>query len=292
MLSVYFLVDTNPEPSSFAGTTIKIPPGTSKARLVFDDGQSVDLSEGKTFKTEIEGTIITNQGNQIAYSGKKVDKLKTARYNTLEIPRGAEYFIILSDSTKVWLNSESKLRYPVVFAGDERNVELTGEAYFEVAKDKTRPFKVFAENQVAEVTGTEFNLTAYPDDKLIFTTLVEGRVRVFPKDKPELVQTLIPGYQTYCYKESGDISIRQVNVNEYIAWKSGIFSFKDKPLEEMMLTLSRWYDINIVFEDQSKKNIRFTGEVQRYENFEKILTLIEKTYEVKFKLTGNEIVVR
>lgn len=290
MLSVYLFVVKNPQPEPvLSASEMVIPPGTSKARLIFDDGESVDLVEGRDFHGEVDGAKISNRGNRISYTGTEAVDVAEVKYNTLEIPRGAEYFVILSDSTKVWLNSDSRLRYPTAFVGDVRQVELEGEAYFEVTKNAAMPFQVVSQGQVVEVLGTEFNLSSYNNDDLIYTTLVEGQVKVYTEDNPELTQTLVPGYQTYMYKESGDISVRKVDVNEYVAWKEGVFYFKNENLEKMMNTISRWYDINVVFEEDSKRNLKFTGEIKRYENLEQMLHLIEKTQEVEFEKNGKEI---
>ncbi len=292
LLSVYFIVENQPKDLEVVETReMIIPPGTSRARLIFDDGKTVDLSEGRAFQMEIEGAKISNQGNQISYVGQEA-QLAELRYNTLEIPRGAEYFIILSDGTKVWLNSDSRLKYPVNFIGNERVVELTGEAYFEVSEDTQKPFRVSTGEQIVEVLGTEFNISSYTDDELIYTTLVEGRVKVFSENNPELSQNLTPGYQTYMYKESGDISIRKVNVDEYVAWKNGEFQFNNRTLLDMMETISRWYDIDVVFKNDLKKKLRFTGTLKRYKNLEQMLQLIEKTHEVKFEKIENEIIIK
>lgn len=293
MLSVYVIVETQPEEQNImTAQEMVIPPGTSKARLIFDDGETVDLSEGHNFHGEVDGAQISNQGNQISYVGTNALSVAEVKFNTLEVPRGAEYFVLLSDSTKVWLNSDSRLHYPTAFVGDKREVELEGEAYFEVAKNEKMPFSVRTGGQVVEVIGTEFNLTSYTEDELIYTTLVEGQVKVFSEENPELSQTLVPGYQTYMFKESGDISIRKVDVNEYVAWKDGAFNFNNKTLETMMHTISRWYDIDVVFENESYKELKFTGEIKRYENLEQMLQLIEQTQEVKFEKVENEIRIK
>lgn len=292
MLSVYFVVEKQPKQSQIVkASEMVIPPGTSKARLIFDDGETVDLGAGRDFHGEVDGTQIVNKGNRITYAGEST-RATEMRYNTLEIPRGAEYFIILADSTKVWLNSDSRLRYPVNFIGENRQVELTGEAYFEVFENAEKPFRVLSGGQIVEVLGTSFNISSYSENDLIYTTLVEGKVKVFSEDNPDLTQNLIPGYQTYMFKESGDISIRKVDVKEYIAWKDGVFTFNKRTLQEMMNIISRWYDIDVVFEDEAKKELRFTGEIKRYENLENMLQLIEKTQEVKFKKIGNEIRIK
>lgn len=293
MLSVYLVVDNQPQHENvLSAQEMIIPPGSSKARLIFSDGETVDLSQGRDFQGEVDGAHISNRGNQISYDGAEATAIAEVKFNTLEIPRGAEYFVTLSDGTKVYLNSETRLRYPAAFVGETRQVELEGEAYFIVAKNEAVPFCVKTGDQLVEVLGTEFNVSAYPEDALIYTTLVEGKVKVFTEENPELTQTLVPGYQTYMYKENGNISIREVDVNDFVAWKDGEFNFKNKTLETMMHTISRWYNIDVVFEDDSKRQLKFTGEIKRYENLEKMLQLIEKTQEVSFEKTGKEIRIK
>ena len=293
MLSIYFGYVEKPAVTVIANKQeLVIPPGTSKARLVFDNGKSIELSNDSTFNAEIDGALVSSHGNQISYFAQDNETTEQLQYNTLEIPRGAEYFIVLSDGTKIWLNSDSKLKYPVKFSKTERAVELSGEAYFEVSKDANKPFRVSSGAQIVEVLGTQFNISSYKDEDLIYTTLVEGKVKVFTENNPELTQNLTPGFQTYMYRESGDISIRKVDVSEFTAWKDGEFYFKNKTLYEMMQVLSRWYNIETVFKNEDRKNIHFTGTVKRYENLENMLSLIEKTQEVKFEKTGNQIVVK
>ncbi|MFV0591290.1 MAG: FecR family protein [Draconibacterium sp.] len=292
MLSVYyFSANKTDTTNTLATNEMVIPPGTSKARLIFDDGEIVDLTEGRNFHGDVDGATILNKGNQISYTGTD-SLIAELKYNTLEIPRGAEYFVILSDSTKVWLNSDSRLRYPVQFIGDERQVELTGEAYFEVSKNADKPFRVSSAGQVIEVLGTQFNISSYNEDDLIYTTLVEGKVKVYTENNPGLSQNLVPGYQSTVVKENGNISIRKVDVDEFIAWKDGKFNFNNRTLEEMMNTISRWYDISFEFTDENKKNIRFTGVLKRYQNLEPMLKLIEETNEIKFEKKDQTIIVK
>ena len=296
MLSVYIIVETkqgSPTDNKVVETTVQIPAGTSRARLILDNGKSIDLSKEQIFETELHGAIVSNQGSQISYSASpSVSASEELYYNTLEIPRGAEYFIILSDSTKVWLNSDSRLTYPVKFGRGERKVELIGEAYFEVSRDQSKPFVVKTGGQVIEVLGTAFNVSSYAESDLVYTTLVEGKVKVYAEDNTGLSQNLLPGYQTYYYKTSGDISIREVNIKEYVAWKEGMFSFRNKTLETMMETLSRWYNINVIFENKNRKDIKFTGDIQRYEELDKLLFLLERTHEVKFEINDNVLVIK
>jgi transmembrane sensor len=209
----------------------------------------------------------------------------------LKIPRGGEFYLTLSDNTKVWLNSETTLKYPVEFAGEERRVELTGEAFFEVEKDAERPFRVVSDEQVVEVLGTSFNISSYPEDSVILTTLVEGKVNVFLGENPETSQTLLPKHQSFLARGEDRIMQREVDVSEYVAWKDGEFYFRDQSLENIMKTLSRWYDIDVVFNEPQAKDILFTGHLERYENFERILNLIQRTNEVSYSEEGRTITI-
>ena len=277
------------ENSDLEGLSLQtINPGTNKALLILDDGSIHDLSKEKNIEFDEGGSRVYSQGTSLLYT-KKNNPGKEIKYNTLKIPRGGEFFLTLSDSTKVWLNSESTLRYPVLFKGNERVVELTGEAFFEVKKDGYKPFKVLSEKQIVEVLGTSFNITSYETDSLIFTTLVEGNVAVFHKDKPGVKLILEPNHQSYMFKNKGLLSKREINVEPFIAWKEGRFCFKNQSLNEMMKTLARWYDVEVLFENETVKEIAFTGNLKRYDNLEKILILIEKTNEVKFRIENKII---
>lgn len=292
--TLYFTIGRNDIFIELSGIEeVNIPPGTKKATLILDDGSSIGLNENQKFKSLVNGTEIVSEGDHIAYKNTNSAKSKEITYNMLDVPRGGEFFIILSDSTKVWLNAETQLRYPVNFKGGERLVELTGEAYFEVTTNKKKPFKVKCGNQITEVTGTTFNINAYKDKQQIFTTLVEGNITIYSSSKPDGVAVkLTPGKQSSYNRVNDEIIIREVNVNDIIAWKNGIFAFRNKSLGDIMNTLTRWYDINIEFENKNVQNIRFTGGLKRYENFENILELIEKTREVEFGVIGNTIVIK
>ncbi len=292
ILSVYLVFGISKNDSSVQDITqITILPGNSRAQLILDDGKTLDLDEGKDFEEKVDGAEILNQGKRVIYKHIPA-KTKDLKYNTLVIPRGAEYFVILSDGSKVWLNSESSLRYPVNFMGNERKVTLTGEGYFEVTKDASKPFRVISGGQVVEVLGTQFNISSYTEDAQISTTLVEGKVKVYTTNKPQLNEYLIPGLQATMNKKSGNISIHKVDVNQYVAWKNGRFVFENQTLGDIMRTLSRWYDVDFVFKDVAKQNIRFTGELKRYDNLEKMLRLIENTQEIKIEKVNNEIVIK
>ncbi len=268
-----------------------IAPGTDKAILILDDNSSYELSAEQNLSLSAGGSRISSIGNALKYTQDEgAPKPKEIRYNTLKIPRGGQFVLYLEDSTKVWLNSETSLRFPVFFTDETREVELIGEAYFEVQKD-TRPFRVISGQQVVEVLGTEFNISSYPESQDIVTTLIEGKVDVHLSENPTIRQTLRPNHQSILVKTESQILRREVDPRAFIAWKEGRFCFKEQSLENIMKTLSRWYDVEIVFETEQAKHIRFTGDIKRHEDFKNIVELIEKTQEVKFTIEGRSIII-
>jgi Fe2+-dicitrate sensor, membrane component len=282
---------SNPTGAIDVGQSVQsIAPGTEKAVLILSDGSEHDLTSGEKTIKAANGIEIKNTGTKLEYSSKG-DQAGELKYNTLRIPRGGEYFLVLSDSTKVWLNSETTLRFPVQFAANVRNVELTGEAYFEVTKNEKVPFIVSSGNQQVKVLGTQFNVSSYLENANIYTTLVEGRVEVTTSLNPNEKIVLTPSEQSCFTKGENQLTKRNVDVNKYVAWKSGRFVFENETLEDIMKTLSKWYDVQVVFNNESNKKLRFTGNLERYSNFNEILKKIEKTNEVKFAITNNQITI-
>jgi len=271
--------------------TAIIKPGNSKAVLILNDGSVHDLTTSKHLVLTESGADIKVEGNKLLYTEEE-DVSKSIKYNTLIIPRGGEFFLQLSDGTKVWLNSETTLRYPVQFIGEERKVELTGEAFFEVARNEKVPFLVESGDQTVKVLGTEFNISSYKENSLISTTLVKGSVEVFIKNKPDKKQTLVPNEQITISKIDGQISKQKVNPYQYIAWKDGRFVFDDQNLCEIMKTLSKWYNVDVVFAREELKNFRFTGNLERYSDFGDVLKKIQKTNEVEFTIENKQITIR
>jgi transmembrane sensor len=290
MIYFQFSAPNNSESIIIAEKVQSIVPGSNKAVLILADGTEHDLtSDGNTF-TDADGTEIKNTGNSLEYSSKNALSTEI-KYNTLKIPRGGEYFLILSDSTKVWLNSETTLRFPVQFAADVRNVELTGEAYFEVSKNEKKPFVVISVNHLVKVLGTQFNISSYADNPNIYTTLAEGKVEVSSISNPEVTLMLKPSEQSILNSAKNQIQKRTVDVNQYVAWKDGRFVFRDQTLEEIMHTLSKWYNVQVVFSNEADKQLKFTGNLERYADFGDILAKIEKTNEVNFAIKDNTIVI-
>ena len=260
-----------------------IQPGDNAAILTLEDGSDVPLGKGAEFTTK----TLNAEENQVVYSSQ--DSPKELEYNYLTVPRGGQFSIQLSDSTKVWLNSESKLKYPVDFPkGQSREVYLLyGEAYFEVAsstKNNGDDFKVYHRDQEIQVLGTQFNIKAYGDEPEVLTTLVEGKVAV-SNGKESLEIT--PGEQSRLNLDTGTIKVSKVDVFAEISWKSGVFSFKKKRLEEIMRTLSRWYDMEVVFENKSLKDKRFKGVLRKNQSIEDVLSVIMssslQSYEINDK---------
>lgn len=273
-----------------ANKTKIIKPGTNQALLTLDNGSVHDLTTSKNLLLTDGGAEIKSQGSKLEYT-KTSRSEQEIRYNTLSIPRGGEFFLQLADGTKVWLNSETVLRYPVQFTGKERKVELTGEAFFEVARNEKVPFLVESGDQTIKVLGTEFNISSYNEDQVMKTTLVKGSVEVFIKNQPGIKQKLKPNEQSTINKADHQISKQTVDPYQYVAWKEGRFVFQDQNLGEIMKTLSKWYNVNVVFNNEELKKIRFTGNLARYSDFGKVLGKIQKTNEVKFIIEDNQITI-
>lgn len=294
LILIYFQflrTSNNPEQQKTEQVAQSIVPGSNKAVLVLADGTEHDLSSGNNSVITEEGSEIKNSGNKLEYTSKSAQTTET-KYNTLKIPRGGEYFLVLADGTKVWLNSETTLRFPVQFASDIRRVELTGEAYFEVSRNENVPFIVSSGNQQVKVLGTQFNISSYPDNQSILTTLVEGSVEVSQEGNPAEKTMLKPSEQSYLSTNESQILKRNVDVAQYVAWKDGRFVFQDQMLEDIMKTLSKWYDVQVVFSNEDAKKLRFTGNLERYTDFNNILGKIERTNEVEFEITDKLITIK
>ena len=261
--------------------------GEVKAELILSDGTSKFLGAKITDSLLLQqGANIVIQNRGVSYMGDS--SAAEVRYNTLRVPRGGEYSITLSDGTVVYLNSESELRYPVKFTGGDRRVYLSGEAYFDVTADKAHPFIVDLAASAVKVLGTGFDVRAYKDENEILTTLVSGSVE-FSAGKESVV--LRPGEQAVLDK-SGELETREVDTYLYTAWKDGVFAFKQQRLEEIMNIVSRWYNVNIFWESASQKEVTFTGKMRRYDDFSKVVEMLEMTGNTEFEIKGNNIFIR
>lgn len=287
-ISAYWYL--NEKQNTFQQTTSLIQPGNSNAVLIMANGKSVNLANDTTRNLiENDGTIIKNTNEALSYARQLPDKKKKTLLNTLIVPQGGEYSLLLSDGTRVVLNSMSKLVYPVSFSGKKREITLEGEAYFEVAKDKLKPFIVTVKGLQIEVLGTSFNIKAYPDDYQSFTTLVEGKVKLNSGFQTTKVSYLEPDQQAVYDLSTEGIIIQKIDAQQVTQWITGKYAFTNQTLDEIMKTLSRWYDFNYKFDNQSLKNIRFEGGLNKYESIVPILEIINKTGKVSISVKGKEI---
>jgi transmembrane sensor len=267
-----------------------VAPGGNKAILTLGDGSIINLDSAKSGMLAQHANIkvIKLDDGQVAYRlNKGAENLKT-EYNTITTPRGGQYQLELSDGSKVWLNAESSIRFPVTFTGVERDVEITGEVYFEVFHNAQLPFHVKVNDIDINVLGTHFNVNAYSDENIIKTTLLEGSVKVSKGKESALI---IPGQQVRVAKESGDMVVKSdVDLDEVVAWKNGLFNFNEADLKKVMGQLSRWYDINIIYENPIPER-EFGGEMERSLNLSQVLQLLEKN-NIHFKIDGKNLIVK
>jgi hypothetical protein len=265
-----------------------VKPGTDKATITLSNGQivSVDQIGEGLIATQSNISVTKNDKGQIIYQAKGSAQAAETLFNTMTTPRGGQHKLVLSDGTRVWLNAQTTLTYPVYFTGRERVVKLTGEAYFEVAHDGAKPFKVNSAGQEVQVLGTSFDIKAYSEDPIIQTTLLTGLVKLSANNNYVVLK---PGQQASLEDNKG-FSVNEVDPNEAIAWKNGYFLFKNEGIESVMRTIARWYDVDVSYQGDVKKR-RLGGTVSRYKNLDDLLKTIELTKNVKFKLDGRRVIV-
>lgn len=291
MASTYFFRDRvlNNDIIAPSATIVNhdIHPGTDKATLTLETGETISLEKNTSIQTQ----NATSNGEQIIYNNSTSRELV---YNHLTIPRGGQFQLSLADGTRVWLNSETQLKYPVSFTdGESRQVELIyGEAYFEVShssKHKGAKFKLLHNQQEIEVLGTEFNVKAYKNESNVYTTLVEGKVEVSYQNK---TQNLIPGQQSNVNVFTNTLTVSTVNLKTEVSWKDGIFSFKEKSLKEIMASLSRWYDVDVVFENKSLEKVQFNGVLRKHQNIEDIMSVIMSSSLDNYEIIDKTIILK
>jgi hypothetical protein len=271
-------------------TAIIIRPGKNQAYLTLANGKSIVLHDAKNGQIAgVSGVIIKKINDSVlTYYANNSEKIhKNTDSNSLTIPRGGVFQTVLSDGTKVWLNSASSLKYPVAFAGKERRVTLVGEAYFEVEKNKAMPFKVSVNGMDVQVLGTHFNVTGYPEDVGVKTTLLQGRVKLHSSAGS---QNLVPGQQGVYNYHSRGFEVMQVNTDDIVAWKDGFFVFDNENIQSIMMKIGRWYNVDVVFKNKTSQN-NFGGTISRYKNIDAVLKALEATGSVHFKMEGRRVVV-
>lgn len=261
----------------------EICPGKYQAVLTLADGSELFLSSslGQDSLKQISAVV---HSDTLIYE-KSTEKFQ-AEFHKITIPRGGEYMLKLADGTRVWLNAETELKYPVAFTGHQRKVYLKGEAYFEVVRDSLHPFVVATGEQEVTVLGTTFAIRAYAEEKEILTTLETGKVNVRVAAE-EL--TLHPGQQS-CFS-AGHLTVETVNTSLYTAWHKGIFIFQNEFLEDILITLSRWYNIEVFYAQEDLKHLRFTGELLRYDRIQDFLNRLELLEKVRFTIKDRTVTV-
>ncbi|WP_316834660.1 FecR family protein [Pedobacter nutrimenti] len=299
VLFVYFFKD----PLHYKRFANDIGPGSNKAFLVLNGGERIRL-EGANIgllAMEADTRVVKTGDGKIVYTDHP-GGASIAEMNRIETPRGGNYKISLPDGTMIWLNAASTLTYPISFNGrGERRVKLSGEAYFEVSKDRSKPFLVESNGQVVEVLGTHFDVRCYADDNETRTALLEGSVRLItpPVGPPSLNTVGKSVAQRSVVLKPGDmalnlgakIGVRQADVVSAVAWKDGEFSFRNESMENIMKQISRWYDVEVVFENNNTAHLSFGGSISKYEDLSSVLHMLELTGDVKFKLEGREVTV-
>lgn len=266
----------------------QISPGTNKAILTLADGSKISLSDaGNGQLAKQAGVIVTKTRNGGLIYQVIGDDLATAKYNTISTPRGGQYQLLLADGTKIWLNANSSLTFPTAFPGATRKVKLTGEAYFEVAKDKSKAFFVETAQTQVRVLGTHFNIMAYADESSQQTTLLEGAVEL---SKGIEKSVLKPGQQARTTDSSGQISLRDLeNATEAIAWKNGYFQFEKSDLHSLMRQISRWYATDVIYEGVMPKK-EYSGKIPRSVNVKTLLEMLAYS-GIHCHIENNKIVV-
>ncbi len=297
----YLLISNRPERSDQVLTNTAPPhkksnalsPGDKRALLTLADNTQIVLDniESGDIKASNGILISKNADGQLIYEVSAVENNNgtSKGYNTISTPAGGEYQVKLSDGTLVWLNAKSSIKFPTIFSENERHVEITGEVYFDVSHNLNKPFVVETDGQKVRVLGTQFNINAYSKVKGIKTTLVEGSVLV-QSDLKNLSKILKPGEESILDQNHSNLSVRKVDLESALAWKNGYFIFQDADLEEIMEQIARWYDADIEYAT-ANRNIQFGGAISKYRKLPEVLSLLEMTEKVKFKIEGRRVIV-
>ncbi len=279
---------TSPEVKIAIQDTI-VRPGGNYAILTLSNGKKITLDEKDSWKARTEdGVQVTRSTEgQIAISSL-ASKRETSSYSSIQTPVGGQFSIVLEDGTKVWLNSETTLRFPDAFAQGHRKVELTGEAYFEVSKDKHRPFTVSTDEKKIEVLGTHFNVRAYKSEETFRTTLLEGSVRI-TDNKSGKTTLMRPDDEVIIYR--GQLTLNHIRTESAVAWKNGYFDFNNKTVETAMTELGRWYGVEVEYRNEAIRDLQLAGTISRYSDISQVLKKIELTGAAHFNRTGRTIII-
>lgn len=291
-VSAWILLSQEPDVDNLS-VTEKFEPGKAIVTL--------EMASGLKYRLDTLSSVVRNNRVNVAFDNndgvlkiKEQDSLadgatKEIGYNTVNVPYGGTYTVELCDGTKVYLNSGTTLEFPSRFDGKVRSVILKGEAYFDVARNVSKPFVVEVDEMKVKVLGTSFNVKSYVDEPGVYTTLVEGSVAILRDGQPE--KKIKPGEQAYYNKGVGTLSIAEVDVKEFTSWKDGVFYFKDIALEEILRIVSRWYDLEVFYMNQGAKSVIYSGKLPMYSSVEDVLRKFEISGDVRFELKGRTLAV-
>ncbi|WP_292265348.1 FecR domain-containing protein [Butyricimonas sp.] len=285
---IWLMSDSKQGDSSTLLAHEEIKIGSSKAVVTLSNGEKVALFGDTTVRVNDGLAVMVNQKDTLNFMRNNEAVVADNSFTVIQIPRGGEYIVRLEDGTTVYLNSESELRIPVHFNSKERVVWLTGEAYFSVEHEKQRSFTVRTERADISVLGTEFGVRAYADEADLLTTLVQGAVEVKSESR---VYRIVPGEQAKV-DEAGNIEVKEVNVDDYIAWKLGRIVFVNARLEDIMRELQRWYDFKVSYSSPEQKELRFTMDILKYKEVSDIFDLMEKIKRITFVVEGNHVTLK
>ena len=285
---IWLMSDSKQGDSSTLLAHEEIKIGSSKAVVTLSNGEKVALFGDTTVRVNDGLAVMVNQKDTLNFMRNNEAVVANNSFTVIQIPRGGEYIVRLEDGTTVYLNSESELRMPVHFNSKERVVWLTGEAYFSVEHEKQRSFTVRTERADISVLGTEFGVRAYADEADLLTTLVQGAVEVKSESR---VHRIVPGEQAKV-DEAGNIEVKEVNVDDYIAWKLGRIVFVNARLEDIMRELQRWYDFKVSYSSPEQKELRFTMDILKYKEVSDIFDLMEKIKRITFVVEGNHVTLK
>lgn len=287
-VAVLVWLQIQPEEVQYAQRPV-IKAGQAQAILTLSTGEQIALNIAEQ-KIREQGAVIHTDSGKLSYRSQVVQIAEKGEvFNTIEVPRGGEYFVTLSDGTRVWLNAATQLKFPVEFTGNSRKVYLEGEAFFQVTSDAQHPFIVETEKADVKVYGTSFNVCFYREDSVMLTTLEEGCVEVEKAGGRERM-LMSPGEQVEL-NAAGKMNKREVDVTLFTSWKSGRLVFQSMKLGDLLHNLSRWYDVDITFRKEQLKNIVFTGDLKKYEDLNEVFEIIELTSDVRFMVEGKKIIV-
>lgn len=285
-----FVKETRPQHRKcmLAVKAAKILPGGNHALLTLADGATIVLDTIENGKILHGYANVNKQNGLLIFNSVTTDHIGSSiTYNTLSTPRGGKYQIILPDSSKVWLNAASSLQFPTAFRNKSREVKLKGEAYFEIKKDRNRPFKVIVGEMEVKVLGTHFNIQAYDDEGTVATSLLEGSVKIIKGKETDFLK---PGQQGILDKKEGKMAIREVDMDRVMAWKNELFQFDGDDITAIMRKISRWYNVEIVYEGNVSSR-QFAGKISRNARLSEVLRILRLS-NVKFSLVGNKIIVQ